>query len=356
MFVDETINALISGTHSQYFSREGSDVICTMPNGSKCKVIPSKTIDFEDASNFQTLVDWQPLDAMLETTDEAQERADALASIVPVPKQSVYTEVEMERALTFAKETKLFPPQIELKSDFHIDFLYRHFCRNARSERVKCANASLWKEAIRENLDVLDDSIGLMKCGPFSFDLVPGAKPVKVKSYPLSPVKKDALTKMIDILIANDILEESSSAEWNSPLLQVSKGDGRWRLVIDYRKVNLLIANEAVVYPRPEDLFTTVQDAFFMFLIDGRDFYFQREIAPHLRPVTTFQTHILAYQWKRMPQGLKPSSAAAINPVTNLLKSALHVWALLYCDDFLAWSSTEELSVERFKWTLQKFR
>ena len=356
VFVDETINALISGTHSQYFSREGSDVICTMPNGSKCKVLPSKTIDFEDASNFQTLVDWQPLDAMLETTDEAQERADALASIAPVPKQSVYTEVEMERALTFAKETKLFPPQIELKSDFHIDFLYRHFCRNARSERVKCANASLWKEAIRENLDVLDDSIGLMKCGPFSFDLVPGAKPVKVKSYPLSPVKKDALTKMIDILIANDILEESSSAEWNSPLLLVSKGDGRWRLVIDYRKVNLLIANEAVVYPRPEDLFTTVQDAFFMFLIDGRDFYFQREIDPHLRPVTTFQTHILAYQWKRMPQGLKPSSAAAINPVTNLLKSALHVWALLHCDDFLAWSSTEELSVKRFKWTLQKFR
>ena len=96
VFVDETINALISGTHSQYFSREGSDVICTMPNGSKCKVLPSKTIDFEDASNFQTLVDWQPLDAMLETTDEAQERADALASIVPVPKQSVYTEVEME--------------------------------------------------------------------------------------------------------------------------------------------------------------------------------------------------------------------------------------------------------------------
>ena len=95
-------------------------------------------------------------------------------------------------------------------------------------------------------------------------------------------MKKDALTKMIDILVANDILEESTSAEWNSPLLLVSKGDGRWRLVIDYRKVNLLIANEAVVYPRPEDLFTTVQDAFFMFMIDGRDFYFQREIAPHL--------------------------------------------------------------------------
>ena len=140
----------------------------------------------------------------------------------------------MQRALAFGKETNLFPPQIEIKSEFHVDFLYQHFCRNARSERVKSANDGLWKEAIRENLIVLDDSICLMKCGPFSFNLVPDAKPVKVKSYPLSLVKKDALTKMIDILVANDILEEPSSTEWNSPLLLVSKGDGRWRLVIDY--------------------------------------------------------------------------------------------------------------------------
>ena len=85
----------------------------------------------------------------------------------------------------------------------------------------------------------------------------------------------------------------------------------------------MLIQNAAVVYPRPDDLFETVQDAYFMFLIDGRDFYFQREIAAHLRPITAFQTHILAYQWKRMPQGLKPSSAAAINLVTELLQTFL---------------------------------
>ena len=84
-FMDETTNALISGPHSQYFSREGGDTICTMPNGTKCKVLPSRTIDFEDASNFQTLIDWQPLDAMLETTDGDQERADALASMAPFP-------------------------------------------------------------------------------------------------------------------------------------------------------------------------------------------------------------------------------------------------------------------------------
>ena len=37
------------------------------------------------------------------------------------------------------------------------------------------------------------------------------------------------------------------------------------------------------------------------------------------------------------------------------MKSALHVWALLHCDDFLAWAPSE-LSVKRFKSTLQKLR
>ena len=140
-----------------------------------------------------------------------------------------------------------------------------------------------------------------------------------------------------------------------SPILLISKGDGRWRLVVDYRKVNECIVNKPVAYPRPDDIFETVQEAFFMFLIDGRDFYFQRELHPDCRPMTAFMTHIGAFQWKRCPQGLKPSSAAAINPVTNLLAESLFSWALLHCDDLIGWAKTESSSIARFDWVLSKF-
>jgi hypothetical protein len=100
-------------------------------------------------------------------------------------------------------------------------------------------------------------------------------------------IKKDALEKMMDMLLANDIIEISTCSEWNSPLLLVSKGDGRWRLAVDYRKANSMIRNQAVVYPRPDDIFETVIDAYIMFMIDGRDFYFQRELAEHLRDMTS---------------------------------------------------------------------
>jgi hypothetical protein len=66
-------------------------------------------------------------------------------------------------------------------------------------------------------------------------------------------------------------------------------------------------------------------------------------------------THIGAWQWKRCPQGLKPSSAAAINPVTNLLIDVLFNWSLLHCDDLLGWAKTEEESIQRFDYILTKF-
>ena len=43
-------------------------------------------------------------------------------------------------------------------------------------------------------------------------------------------------------------------------------------------------------------------------------------------------------------------------PVTNLLQEILHVWALLHCDDLLAWAQNEADSCDRFTWVLGKFK
>ena len=71
-------------------------------------------------------------------------------------------------------------------------------------------------------------------------------------------VKKDALLKMIKVLLDNDIIEPCKQTDWMSPILLISKGDGRWRLVVDYRRVNECIVNEPVAYPRPDDIFESV--------------------------------------------------------------------------------------------------
>lgn len=160
---------------------------------------------------------------------------------------------------------------------------------------------------------------------------------------------------MSKVLIDNDVIEPCKQTDWLSPILLVSKGEGRWRLIVDYRKLNLSIVNEPVSYPRPDDIFETAQEAYYMLVIDGRDFYFQRELHEECRPKTAFMTHLGAFQWKHCPQGLKPSSAAAINPITNLLMDVLFQWSLMHCDGLLGWAKTEQQSLERFDLILTRF-
>ena len=62
--VDETINSLMNGPHSQYFSSEGDKVICTMSDGAKCEVLVSETVDLSDVSQFQPLTNWQSINAL----------------------------------------------------------------------------------------------------------------------------------------------------------------------------------------------------------------------------------------------------------------------------------------------------
>ena len=112
--------------------------------------------------------------------------------------------------------------------------------------------------------------------------------------YALSQVKKDALDKTLKVLLANDCIEPCKHSEWMSPMFLVSKGGGRWRLVVDY--LNELIENEPLDYPRPDDIFECVHDAYLMFLIDGRDFYFQRDNVEECQDYTSFKTHLGAFR------------------------------------------------------------
>ena len=70
-----------------------------------------------------------------------------------------------------------------------------------QAEMKEHAEKETWKAVIRNHLAVLCDSIGKMKCDPFKFQLQPGTDPVRQRAYPLSLVKKDALFKMIQVLL-----------------------------------------------------------------------------------------------------------------------------------------------------------
>ena len=253
----------------------------------------------------------------------------------------------------WAIANKRTPESLQCGEPLHVDFLYSMFTRDSPTKLVQQAKASgtelEWKKIIAEHAALFSDSIGRMKCEPFRFDLKDPMATSKRRAYPMSPVKTLALSKMVELLMENDVLEASKSVKWNSPVLLIAKPDGRYRFIVDFSHVNRLVQNLPVAYPRPEDLLDFCTDAWFMAQIDCKDFYFCREVDEECRDCLTFTVPSHgALRFKRLPQGFIASSAAAIVPVINQMREVLFSKAeFLPCRSFLLMNDFDRSFGER---------
>lgn len=77
--------------------------------------------------------------------------------------------------------------------------------------------------------------------------------PIHTKQCRFPPIHKDEINKQVNELLSHDLIEYSTSP-YNSPVWIVPKkpdsyGNKRWRIVIDYRRLNEKTIGDA--YPLP---------------------------------------------------------------------------------------------------------
>jgi hypothetical protein len=87
-----------------------------------------------------------------------------------------------------------------------------------------------------------------------SINVEPGTNPINTRPYRLPEAQKEEVNKQIQKLLQEGIIEESDSP-WNSPILLVTtkldaSGQQKYRLVVDYRKLNEKTVGNA--YPLPD--------------------------------------------------------------------------------------------------------
>lgn len=151
--------------------------------------------------------------------------------------------------------------------------------------------------------------------------------PVNTKQYRFPPVHRDEVTKQVNQLLNRDIIEASISP-YNSPIWIVPKkpdpqGVKRWRLVVDFRKLNEKTIGRSYPLPNICEILDQLGSAKYFTVLDLASGFHQIPMDPRDAHKTAFSTPRGHFQFKRMPFGLKNAPADFQNFIDILMDGLL---------------------------------
>lgn len=182
------------------------------------------------------------------------------------------------------------------------------------------------------------------------------SSPVRQRAYRVSPKLHTELQKQIDTLLEQDLIEPSTS-EYSAPALLVKKKTpGQWRLVIDYRKTNLVSLTDSHPLPRIDDSIDALRGSSYFSSIDLAGAFWQVEMDPQSKHKTAFSTGDGLYQWKVMPMGLKNSSRT-FQRLMELVFNGMH-WTrvCVYIDDVVIFGKTFSDKMKNLREVFERLR
>ena len=141
---------------------------------------------------------------------------------------------------------------------------------------------------------------------------------------------------------------------WGPPVIFVKKKDGTMRLCIDYRQLNKMTIKNRYPLPRIDDIFDQLHGATMFSKIDLRSGYHQVRIKDEDIFKTTFRTRYGHYEFVVMPFGLTNAPAVFVCLMNNVMHKYLDKFVVVFIDDILIYSKTEEEHKEHLNIVLQE--
>ena len=191
----------------------------------------------------------------------------------------------------------------------------------------------------REVFAVATHELGCYKGYKMTID-TGDAAPVKYRYYRASPAQKREIERQIQEMLEKGIICRSTS-DWLSPVILVRKSDDTWRLCIDYRGLNKVLKPIFFPLPRHNDVVDALGEskAAIFSTIDLAQAFLQTELDPATKHKSAFICHKGVYEYNRVPYGLSNSPASFGIVMSQVLRDMLYIFALVYADDVLVYSS-----------------
>ena len=164
------------------------------------------------------------------------------------------------------------------------------------------------------------------------------------KSYRYPYCHKQEIQDQIQELLKQGIIQPYNSP-WSSPIWIVPNKSAvndipKWRLVIDYRKLNAKTVEDRYPIPNINEILYKLGRSNYFSTLDLAAGYHQIEIDKNDISKTAFSVDHGHYEFLRMPFGLRNAPSTFQRVMDNILRKHIGKICLVYMDDIIIYSTS----------------
>ena len=205
-----------------------------------------------------------------------------------------------------------------------------------------------------------DTDIGLYTDEEFSVDLKDSKiLPPYIKPRTVPFAAEEFVKTKLEELVAKGIFEPSpKGSATNSPVHIVTttkNGERKFRLTVDYSVLNGYIQPNTFPIPRIRDVLDKLSGSKYFSNIDARSGFWNLKLDKKSRDLLSFSVNSRQYRPIRLPMGLKTSPGLFQRVMMNVVNEYLDKFCLVYLDDLLIFSKTEEDHLKHINLILKRF-
>ena len=149
---------------------------------------------------------------------------------------------------------------------------------------------------------------------------------------------------------------KSSNSAWSNVVVLVRKKDGGLRFCIDFRHLNSCTKKDAFPLPRIHDAINALQGSKYYMTVDLVSGFWQTPMVEESKQYTAFTVDMLGfYECKHMLFGCCNAPATFQQLMQNCLRELNYTTCLVYLDDVVIYSSTQEEHLDQLRKVLEQF-
>ena len=181
-------------------------------------------------------------------------------------------------------------------------------------------------------------------------------EPFKERFRRIAPPLLEEVRQNIQDMLDGGAIHPSQSP-WCNAVVLVRKKDGTLRFCIDFRRLNARTKKDAYPLPRMQETMECMVGARLFSSMDLKSGFWQVKMSEESQQYTAFTVGSLGvYEFLRMPYGLCNVPAMFQRLMPNCLGELNLTYALIYLDDVIVYSKTEEDHLHRLSTVFERFQ